>query len=150
MSRSKYGKTTEQVRKLLEANPKIKAAQVMEKLGTSKTYTYMLLRKAKAAGAKRPHLPLFKDAIADRMASLPIAVDTQNKDVDVSKFVYLIEEATLVNKVSVIETIDFIESKGLDYHLGNVVKYITKPGRGLENLLTAQWYLTRAIERTQD
>lgn len=48
-----------------------------------------------------------------------------------------------------IETIDFIEAKQLDYHLGNVVKYITRADKkgGMEDLLKAQWYLNRAIEK---
>jgi hypothetical protein len=50
-----------------------------------------------------------------------------------------------------IETIDFIEAKGLhnDYHLGNVIKYISRAnykGRELEDLQKAMWYLNRAIE----
>ena len=48
-----------------------------------------------------------------------------------------------------IETIDFIEAKSLDYHLGNVVKYITRAdhkGSKLDDLKKAQWYLNRAIE----
>ena len=47
-----------------------------------------------------------------------------------------------------IETIDFIEAKGLNYHLGNVVKYITRAdskGNRKEDLLKAQWYLNREI-----
>lgn len=54
-------------------------------------------------------------------------------------------------KVGGIETIDFIEAKQLDYHLGNVVKYISRAnhkGERLENLRKAQWYLNRAIEKT--
>lgn len=50
-----------------------------------------------------------------------------------------------------IETIDFIEAKGLDYHLGNVVKYVSRAGKksadSLEDLKKAQWYLNRAIEK---
>jgi hypothetical protein len=52
-------------------------------------------------------------------------------------------------KVGGIETIDFIEAKSLDYHLGNVVKYITRAdhkGSKLDDLKKAQWYLNRAIE----
>lgn len=50
-----------------------------------------------------------------------------------------------------IETIDFIEDKQLPYHLGNVVKYISRAGRKnpeceLEDLLKARWYLNRYIE----
>jgi hypothetical protein len=50
-----------------------------------------------------------------------------------------------------IETIDFIEAKNLNYHLGNVVKYITRAdhkGDRLENLKKAQWYLNREIEKS--
>jgi hypothetical protein len=49
-----------------------------------------------------------------------------------------------------IETIDFIEAKKLNYHLGNVVKYIARSdykGDRLENLKKAHWYLTREIEK---
>jgi hypothetical protein len=53
-------------------------------------------------------------------------------------------------KAGGIETIDFIEAKALGYHLGNVVKYITRAdhkGNKLEDLKKAQWYLSRAIEK---
>jgi hypothetical protein len=49
-----------------------------------------------------------------------------------------------------IETIDFIESKGLNYRLGNVVKYITRAdhkGSRQEDLKKALWYLQREIEK---
>ena len=51
-------------------------------------------------------------------------------------------------KTGGIETIDFIEAKDLGYHLGNVIKYITRAehkGNRKEDLLKAQWYLNRAI-----
>lgn len=54
-------------------------------------------------------------------------------------------------KVGGIETIDFIEAKNLNYHLGNVVKYITRAdhkGKRLEDLKKARWYLDREIERS--
>jgi hypothetical protein len=62
--------------------------------------------------------------------------------------------ADLVNhpahyKVGGIETIDFIEAKGLGYHLGNAVKYITRAdhkGNRRQDLEKARWYLDRAIE----
>ena len=53
-------------------------------------------------------------------------------------------------KAGGIETIDFIEAKGLNYHLGNVVKYISRAdhkGDRKENLLKAQWYLNREITK---
>lgn len=48
-----------------------------------------------------------------------------------------------------IETIDFIEAKKLPYHLGNVVKYVSRAGKKidlLEDLRKAQWYLDRYIK----
>ena len=47
-----------------------------------------------------------------------------------------------------IEVIDFIENQGLSFHLGNVIKYITRAGsKGdkLEDLKKARWYLDRYI-----
>jgi signal recognition particle subunit SEC65 len=53
-------------------------------------------------------------------------------------------------KTGGIETIDFIEAKGLSYHLGNVVKYIARAdskGNREEDLLKARWYLNREIAK---
>ena len=53
-----------------------------------------------------------------------------------------------------IEVIDFIEDKGLGFHLGNAVKYISRAGRKnpdktIEDLRKAAWYLNRQIERLE-
>lgn len=51
-----------------------------------------------------------------------------------------------------IEVIDFIEAWNLDFHRGNVVKYVARAehkGKPLEDLKKARWYLDRAIERLQ-
>ena len=56
-------------------------------------------------------------------------------------------------KVGGIETIDFIEAKELDYHLGNAVKYISRAnhkGNRREDLEKAQWYLNRAISQIKE
>lgn len=48
-----------------------------------------------------------------------------------------------------IEVIDFIEDQQLPYHLGNVIKYISRAGyKGdkLEDLKKARWYLDRYIK----
>lgn len=53
-------------------------------------------------------------------------------------------------KVGGIETIDFIEAKGLGYNLGNVVKYLTRAdhkGNKVQDLEKARWYLEREIMR---
>jgi hypothetical protein len=58
-------------------------------------------------------------------------------------------------KAGGIETIDFIESKKLDYHLGNVVKYISRagkkdPAKEIQDLEKAAWYLARKIEKMKE
>lgn len=50
-----------------------------------------------------------------------------------------------------IEVIDFIEDKKMSFHLGNVVKYVSRAGKKdkakeVEDLEKAAWYLARAIE----
>ena len=50
------------------------------------------------------------------------------------------------------EAIKVIEAWALGFHLGNVVKYISRAGkkdpvRELEDLKKARWYLDREIER---
>jgi len=49
-----------------------------------------------------------------------------------------------------IEVIDFLEDKSLDYHLGNVVKYVCRagkkdPAKEVQDLEKAAWYLNRKI-----
>ena len=48
------------------------------------------------------------------------------------------------------EAIKIIEAWGLDFHLGNVVKYISRAGKKSENILEdmrkAKWYLDRWLE----
>lgn len=50
-----------------------------------------------------------------------------------------------------IEVIDYIEDKRFGYHLGNVIKYISRAGlkessSKIEDLKKAQWYLNRYIK----
>jgi hypothetical protein len=50
-----------------------------------------------------------------------------------------------------IETIDAIEAWNLGFHLGNVVKYVSRAGKKdpaltVEDLRKAAWYLDRAIQ----
>lgn len=49
-----------------------------------------------------------------------------------------------------IEPIDVIESWGLNFSLGNVIKYTLRApykGKEIEDLEKAKWYLDREIER---
>jgi hypothetical protein len=50
------------------------------------------------------------------------------------------------------ETIDVIEAWDLPYHLGNVVKYVSRAkrkGKELEDLKKAAWYLDRYISMVE-
>ena len=52
------------------------------------------------------------------------------------------------------EAIDFIDAHGLNFNLGNVIKYVTRAGhKDGEDVLTAlskaRWYLDHEIERVQ-
>ena len=51
-----------------------------------------------------------------------------------------------------LEVILAIEGLGLEYHAGNIVKYVARYRykNGIEDLKKAQWYLTRLIEREEE
>lgn len=54
-----------------------------------------------------------------------------------------------------IEVIDFIEDKGLNFHRGNAVKYISRagkkdPNKEIEDLQKAVLYLNREIKRLKE
>lgn len=55
-------------------------------------------------------------------------------------------------KANGMEAIDVIESFSLNFHLGNVVKYILRCGKKddeIQELRKARWYLTREIDRRE-
>jgi hypothetical protein len=154
-----------QARALLERNPRMKTADVMKALGTTKSYTYVLMSKARSSYQKQygetieERMIRLRDfakrrAMASQTSNLPegmTAADVNEIVADVNK---AIAQHDAVNNpahytAGGIETIDFIEAKKLGYNLGNVVKYITRAdhkGNKLEDLRKAQWYLTREIE----
>ena len=54
-----------------------------------------------------------------------------------------------------IETIDFIEDQGINFHRGNAVKYIVRAGKKdpekeIEDLKKAAWYINREIARLEN
>lgn len=136
-------------------------AMITKKTGLSKSYVYNVRSKHKAeieakpkAKAKVKPLTLdevgLKDSLARARGEAPITFNiatpisfTPTKSLD-----------DMVNSpphytTGGIETIDFIEAKELNYHLGNVVKYITRSGHKgdkLKDLEKAQWYLNREID----
>ena len=121
-----------EVANFLNNNPKATGRQVAKKFKVALSYAYVLMSKARAI--KKEADEVVKEAEAE--ISHPVRT------------------GDLVNhpphyKVGGIETIDFIEAKQLDYHLGNVVKYISRADHKddkLDNLKKAQWYLNRAID----
>lgn len=51
-----------------------------------------------------------------------------------------------------IETIDYIDDKGFNFALGNVIKYVSRAGHKddtLEDLKKARWYLDHEIARLE-
>lgn len=159
MKRNKIAQT----RALLEANPLIKIEAAMKALGTTKSYTYVLMSKARSAYAqehghtinsKMANMrPLAKRIEIVRPNNLPKGMTVAEAEEIIADVNQAITQHDSVNHPAHytsggIETIDFIEAKKLGYNLGNVVKYITRSGHKgnqLEDLRKAQWYLTREI-----
>jgi hypothetical protein len=154
----------EQVRKLLENNPKMKTEDVCERLNIAKSYAYVLMSKARTAYAlEHGHTINSKTAEMKRLgkrlelsrpiSNLPKGMTVAEADEIVADVNQAIAQHDAVNHpmhytTGGIETIDFIEAKKLGYNLGNVVKYITRSGlkgNQLEDLRKAQWYLSREI-----
>lgn len=143
----------EKARRLLQATPTLTALALSEKIGISKNYAYKVMFNVKNK---------LKDVLEEKTiqeGEIPpevlsqLVYDVSQRKANIRMMQGDAEET--VNhpphyKVGGIETIDFIETKGLDYCLGNVVKYITRAdhkGNKKEDLLKAQWYLTRAISK---
>lgn len=133
----------EKVRAYLSKNPTARASEIAQKCGTKMGYVNFIrhkLRKEAQAPMRKTRVLTTQPAVMTMELVKPITVSTD-----------------MVNhpphyKVGGIETIDFIEAKGLNYRLGNVVKYITRAdhkGERLENLKKAQWYLEREISHAQ-
>lgn len=119
---------------MLEVDPELSSKTLMRKLGVTRPYAYNLLSLA------RKKMREAVEELAEKVAGVtPPAPPVPTPDMVNHPAHY---------KTGGIETIDFIEAKKLNYHLGNVVKYITRAdhkGDRLENLKKAQWYLEREI-----
>jgi hypothetical protein len=132
--------------RLMMKDRTLTADQVMKKFNVKKQYAYNLMsmarRQMRELGIEKvPVVPPVPPAPVQQIELPVVLVDeTPREDVVNHPSHY---------KVGGIETIDFIEAKQLNYHLGNVVKYITRAdhkGSRLENLKKAEWYLKREIE----
>jgi len=148
---------TEKARRLLQVTPTLTALALSEKMGISRNYAYKLMynlkNEVKVEDVIEEKETFQEDEIHPEMLSQLVYKTSQGRAK--IRMMQGGEEKETVNhpphyKVGGIETIDFIEAKGLDYCLGNVVKYITRAdhkGNKVEDLRKAQWYLTRAISK---
>jgi hypothetical protein len=136
------------IRNVLQVKPNVKAQLLAEKLKVDSSLIYMLRKEL---------IPNFEYALAmGKSKSLDDAYDEE----EYSPHVTVTDTATEYDpvnhpshyKVGGIETIDFIEAKGLNYNLGNVIKYMTRAdhkGNKVEDLQKALWYLNRALQNLQ-
>lgn len=163
----KHGVTRKKILAYMRKNPNSKPKEVAKAVGVgiSCVYnvTYQLRKELKATQrvveAKLNTLP--HEAEVERVKGLLNTITQgavrrriqgMNPD-DVNYFRQATGTPDVVNhpahyKVGGIEVIDFIESKGLTYNLGNVVKYVSRAdhkGNKLEDLKKAQWYLNREV-----
>ena len=132
---------TARVSALYRANKNVTSKQLAEKLNITMKQAYAtlyLVRKAAKNSSPPPSGTLVKTEAA------PV-VDVVNQPPHY--------------KDGGIETIDYIEAKGLNYHLGNVVKYVSRAGKkgqlmspkqrvqsAIVDLEKARWYLDREIK----
>jgi len=146
--------------KLLKKDPFMSVDDFTAKMKINKTYAYVVRSKARAL---IPKASIEEAANEETPTTFTVPLEhgqtgtnaeliknlSKTPNVAIPSFLL----ADQVNhpphyKVGGIETIDFIEAKGLDYNLGNVVKYVTRAdhkGNKLQDLEKARWYLDRAI-----
>lgn len=137
--------------KLLTKDPFMSVDDFTAKMKVNKTYAYILRSKARALIPKAD-IEVAANEEAPTTFTVPPPPELLPVQIQ-STFVPKFLQADVVNhpphyKVGGIETIDFIEAKGLDYNLGNVVKYVTRAdhkGNKIQDLEKARWYLDRAI-----
>jgi hypothetical protein len=144
-------KKSQKLTKYLELNPSAKAGAVAKLFKVSIASVYARKAKMKSAAPKSnwklASVSTSKKSVYQKPSTLApnaimsMAIHGDDKINHPSHY-----------KVGGIETIDFIEAKELGYHLGNVVKYISRADHKdnkLENLKKAQWYLNRAVSNLE-
>lgn len=136
------------IREFITQYPNAKPSVVAAKLGVDVQYVYVVRSLMKKTITVTPDTPAPKEVNIDLVHTGTI---TNTEPAPPA-------QPDMVNnpphyKTGGIETIDFIEAKGLDYHLGNVVKYVTRAGKKgdeTEDLKKAFWYLSRAIDMREN
>jgi hypothetical protein len=135
----------------LESNPDAKASAVAKLFKVAVQSVYQRKAKLKSAATKDNWKAVWVGTSSKSARQKP---STLVPNAVMSMAVYADDKVNSPShyKVGGIETIDFIEAKGLDYHLGNVVKYISRAefkDTKLENLKKAQWYLNRVVSNLE-
>jgi hypothetical protein len=137
--------TASRIRNYISANPEAKAEDVAIKFNTTKQNVYVIRHNMRKVGKE-----LLKKKELPRTASTPRVLPNileRHFGVDIDKAHDPVSQPSHY-KVGGIETIDFIEAKGLNYNLGNAIKYITRAdhkGSKAQDLAKAIWYLRREI-----
>jgi hypothetical protein len=141
------------IRRHLSVYPNATAKEVAAKFGVSLAYVYTLrsLMRRDAVNTASEWNKGSDWATVHVSTSNESVIPTSNTVTPTPAPVEDVVNHPTHYKTGGIETIDFIEAKQLNYHLGNVVKYITRAdhkGDRLENLKKAQWYLEREIAQS--
>lgn len=154
----------QKVRDYMVANPDVRPVDVATKLKVKPTYVYILRSQMKKAEArtkqpkrtKEPKVAVDVGGVNDVVNVIAAAEPSAPAELPIVMYDPVHDPVTRPAHYTDggIETIDFIEAKGLGYHLGNAVKYISRAGKkgtnnGLEDLKKAQWYIARAIEKNE-
>jgi len=160
MATAKKPNKSQQIRAYIAKHPTAKAREVADALKLIPQYVHQVVHKMKSDAKIPTAIDTVTQITPERMKEL-VHQHTRPKQrmqsAEIKKALDIVSthHTDMVNhpphyKAGGIETIDFIEAKELGYHLGNVVKYITRAdhkGNKLEDLKKAQWYLSRAIEK---
>ena len=132
----------QQIRNYMEKHPTAGTKKICSALGVKPDYVYVVKSKIKSAAneANDDTTKSVLQEFAEQVREMGVVVVEESKPDPVNHPPHY--------KTGGMETIDFIEAKDLGYHLGNVIKYVTRAkhkGNELEDLKKAQWYLERAI-----
>lgn len=135
------------MREYFTTNPTVTPSEVAKKFKTTYQMAYMA-KKSMDKKVSDLAYEVSKGRIAAAQKWEAIAMTSSDTPITMEE-----PKADPVNhpahyKVGGMETIDFIEAKGLTYHLGNAVKYISRAdhkGNRKQDLEKAKWYLERAI-----
>lgn len=129
---------SKRIRAYLAKNPHARAKELQERFGASPAMCYRLIRQVRDNRISAATTAYLDSLTIDPNSKPP--VDNVNHPQHY--------------KIGGIETIDFIEAKGLDnhYHLANAIKYISRApykNNYTEDLKKAIWYLQREIDKKQ-